>query len=76
MSEVINISDNVYPIEDVIVDLVEIKDTIKDLVIVTISHEGTASVSHTGLSLTHMALACKLLDKEFNNMLDLNESED
>lgn len=76
MSKVINLSDDVYPIHDVIKDLEDLKDTIKDLAIVTILKDGTAFVSHTGVSFMHMALACKLMDKEFNNMIELAEELD
>lgn len=76
MSKVIPISGDIYPIEDVIKDLIEIKDKIKDLVIVTVLEDGTAYVSHTGLNFLHMALACKLLDKEFSNLIDIVSAED
>jgi hypothetical protein len=75
VSKVVPISNDIYPIEDVIKDLSEIKDKVKDLVIITILEDCTAYVTHTGLNFLHMALACKLLDKEFNNLID-NVEED
>ena len=73
MSKVVSISDKVYPVQDVIDDLVEASDSIKELVIVGILKDGTAYVSHTGPTLADLALACKLMDKEFSNLVDINE---
>lgn len=73
MSKVISISDEVYPIDDILKDLEESKDNIKDLAVVTVCKDGTAFVIHTGLSFMHLALACKLMDKEFNSMVELAE---
>lgn len=73
LSKVININSDVYPLDEVLKDLNNLKDNIDDLVIVTILKDGTAFVSHTGLNFLHMALACKLMDKEFSNLIDLNE---
>lgn len=76
MAEIVSISDSVYPIDEVINDLDKIKDTIKDIVFVTILKDGTAYVSHTGLNFMLMALACKLMDKEFDNLVNLNSEEE
>lgn len=76
MSKVIKISDDIYPIDDVIKDLQSLKDTVKDLIFVTILKDGTAYVSHTGLNFMNMALACKLMDKEFSNLVDLTQEDE
>lgn len=76
MSKVVKISDDVYPIDDVIKDLESIKTDIKDLIFVTILKDGTAYVSHTGVGFINIALACKLLDKEFSNLVDLNQEDE
>lgn len=69
MTKVVSISDDVYPIDEVIHDLENIRDKLEDVVFVTFLKDGTASVSHTGLNLKSMALACKLMDVEFNAMV-------
>lgn len=76
MDKVISISPDIYPIADVIKDLTDIQNDVKDLVFVTILNDGTAYVSHTGLNFMHMALACKLLDKEFSNLVELAQEEE
>lgn len=72
-NKVVTISEAVYPLDIVISDLEEIKDKIKDLIFVTILKDGTAHVSHTGANLSDLALACKLMDKNFNDIVELEK---
>lgn len=76
MSNIVKLHDEVYTIDEVINDLETGKELIQDIVFVTILKDGTAIVSHTGLPLHHMALSCKLLDKEFDNMVELDITEE
>lgn len=74
--KVVKISDNIYTMDEVIRDLTELKEHIEDIVFITFLHDGTATVSHTGLKIQHAALAAKLLDVEFNNLVHLQIDED
>lgn len=69
VNKIIAISDDIYPIDDVIKDLENLRDKLEDIVFVTFLKDGTATVSHTGLNFKNMALACKLMDAEFNAMV-------
>lgn len=71
VDNVVKINEDIYPIADVIKDINALQDKIQDMVFVTLLKDGTATVSHTGLTFSSMALACKLLDVEFNNMIQL-----
>ncbi len=73
MTKVVTISQDIYPIDVVISDLEEIKDNIKELIFVTILKDGTAYVSNTGANLADLALACKLMDKNFNDVIELEK---
>ena len=75
MADVVKLNDATYTLDEVINDLESGKELIQDIVFVTILKDGTAVVSHTGLPLHHMALACKLLDVEFSNMVQLDTEE-
>lgn len=75
-NKIVPINEEVYPLDTLLNDLEDIKHNIKDLVMVVVLNDGTAYISHTGLNIMYAALACKLMDKEFNNMVELNIEEE
>ncbi len=75
MAEIVKLNNSVYTIDEVINDLEIGKDKIQDIVFITILKDGTVTVSHTGPPLHTIALACKLMDVEFNNLVQLDMEE-
>lgn len=76
MAKIINLGNEVKASDTIINELLEVKTDIKDLVVfVTLKEQEVAYISHTGLSLSQLALACKMLDKEFMEIIDLQEMD-
>jgi hypothetical protein len=68
MSKVINITDEVYPVQDLIADVAKEIDEVEELLVIIINKDGTSSICHSGLSLAELAISSKMIDYEFNKL--------
>lgn len=69
MSKVIKISDDLYPVDELIADLVKDSDTYKQLLCVLIDDKGGMQLCHSGMSVAELAIAVKLVDKELTEQI-------
>ena len=70
MSEVVNISDEIYSLSQLLADLHHASVNIREVVCFVELKDGTSYISHTGVPLNCMALACKSMDNHFHEMMN------
>lgn len=68
MGKVIKLATEKYTPEELLEDVLKDIKEFKDIVIVVINTDGTSAISHTGLSLSELAVASKMVDYEFNRI--------
>jgi hypothetical protein len=73
MSNVVKLSTDLYLVDELLADMVKDAHEIKHLLVFYVTDNDAVSFCHTGLSLAQLAVAGKLLDKEFDEALGFNQ---
>ena len=76
MSKVISMSDEVYPVLEMLEDIKSEVHDLSDLLAVLIDKDGNATVLHTGLPLAQLTLAATLIQYEAFTTIDSEKEVD